>query len=316
MHVLLVALLVSALLSACGSRSAEDAMPLRILVPNATGGGYDTTARVAAGAIEEGGLGERPEVFNVEGGGGAVGLARTVHERGNADLMMMMGLGVVGAVNNVDTRVGLDDVTPIARLLTEPDVVIVAASSPHADMESLAAAWQRRPSSIVVGGGSAPGGPDHLATYAIAEGIGVPTDAVRYERYDGGGPLLAALLQGEIDVAVTGVLESTDQVDAGSVRALAVTAPNAIEGFQARTLQEAGIDVEFFNWRGVVAPPGITESERDELISLITGIRGTERWRMAAEANGWTDAFLTGDEFADFLADEDARVQELLARLD
>ena len=86
------------LLSACSARVGTVATDqLRIMVPNAAGGGYATTARILAGVIESEGLGERPEIFNLEGASGA-GLVRTVHERGNADLMMMMGLGVVGSI--------------------------------------------------------------------------------------------------------------------------------------------------------------------------------------------------------------------------
>ncbi|MDQ4055631.1 MAG: tripartite tricarboxylate transporter substrate binding protein [Actinomycetota bacterium] len=306
-------LAVVLVLSACGV-DGSDAGPLRILVPNAVGGGYDTTARVAAGAMESEGLSERPEVFNVEGGSGAVGLARLVGERGNPDLMMMMGLGVVGAVNSVEAAASLGEVTPVARLLTEPEVVMVATASRHRDVRDLLRAWADAPGRFVVGGGSEKGGPDHLAAHQLGDAMGIDPRRVVYRTYDGGGPLLAALFDGEVDFAVSGVLESLDQARAGSVRVLAVTGAERVPGVAAPTLREAGIDLEFANWRGLVAPPGLSDAERQRLVDLVTRMHDSDAWRDAERANGWTDAFLTGDAFGSFLAAEDARVRELLGR--
>src|SRR3712207_4355613 len=70
---------------------------LRVMVPNSPGSGYDTTARAWAQVMEDEELAESIEVFNLEGAGGTVGLQRLVNEKGNAELLMQMGLGVVGA---------------------------------------------------------------------------------------------------------------------------------------------------------------------------------------------------------------------------
>lgn len=311
---LLGTVLAALLLAACGVDTSGEEQ-LRILVPNAIGGGYDTTARVAAGVMESEGLIERPEVFNVEGGGGAVGLARVAGERGNPDLMMMMGLGVVGAVNSVDAAASLGDVTPVARLLTEPEVVMAATDSPHRDVRSLLDAWAKAPERFVVGGGSQPGGPDHLAAYQLAETVGIDPRRVAYCRYDGGGPLLAALFDGDVDFAVSGVLENIDQARAGSLRVLAVTGAERVPGVDAPTLREAGVDLEFANWRGLVAPPGLSDAEQQRLVDLVTTMHDADEWHDAERSNGWTDAFLTGEAFGSFLAAEDARVSDLLARL-
>lgn len=304
------------LLSACSARVGTVATDqLRIMVPNAAGGGYDTTARILAGVIESEGLGERPEIFNLEGASGGAGLVRTVHERGNADLMMMMGLGVVGSIHSNRTAAGLDEVTPIARLLSEPEVVLVAEGSGHDDLASLVDAWRTRPDRLVVGGGSLAGGPDHLATHLLAEAVGVDLATVRYRQYDGGGPLLAALFSGRVDVAVSGVLENIEQVRAGAVRVLAVTGDRPVPGVDAPTLREAGVDLEFANWRGLVAPPGLSDAEQAGLVDLVTRMHDTAAWREAEAANGWTDDFLTGAAFGAFLARESARVQDVLDRL-
>lgn len=312
----MLAAATAVLLSACAAGTGPvDTEQLRIMVPNAAGGGYDTTARIAAAVIEEEGLGERPEIFNLEGASGGAGLARTVHERGNAELMMMMGLGVVGSIHTNRTGADLDEVTPIARLLSEPEVVLVAAGSRHEDLDSLVADWTAAPGDVVVGGGSLAGGPDHLATHLLAEALGIDPRVVRYRQYDGGGPLLAALFSGRVDVAVSGVLENIDQVRTGAVRVLAVTGDRRVPGVDAPTLREAGVPLEFSNWRGLVAPPGLTGAERADLVDLVTRMHDSAAWREAEAANGWTDDFLTGPAFGRFLSEESDRVRAVLARL-
>ncbi len=313
---------LSALLGLCLALASCSHLPdgsggdqLRIMVPNAAGGGYDTTARTAAVVLEQEGISARPEIFNLEGASGGAGLVRTVHERGNADLLMMMGLGVVGALATNHAAAGFGDVTPIARLLSEPEVVMVRAESAHEDLGSLVDAWRARPDRVVIGGGSLAGGPDHLATYLVAEAVGIDPQRVRYRRYDGGGPLLAALLTGEVDVAMSGVLENIDQVRAGAVRVLAVTGAEPVPGVDAPTLKQAGVPLEFANWRGLVAPPGLASAERRRLVSLVTRMHDSPSWRAAARANGWTDDFITGPAFGSFLSAESRRVRGVLARL-
>lgn len=315
--VLLCTLLaLAALVSACAALTGAGAeSQLRIMVPNAVGGGYDTTARTAAVVLEQEGITERPEIFNLEGGSGTAGLVRTVHERGNPELLMMMGLGVIGALHTNDAAASLDDVTPIARLLSEPEVVLVRAESPHEDLDALVRSWGMHPRRLVFGGGSLAGGPDHLATHLIAEAVGIDPREVRYRRYDGGGPLLAALFTGQVDVAVSGVLENIDQVRAGAVRVLAVSSDEEVPGVQAPTLREAGVPLEFANWRGFVAPPGLSPAEEARLVSLVRRMHDSPSWRAAAKANGWTDDFLTGRAFGTFLTAESRRVRRILVRL-
>lgn len=288
---------------------------LRVLVPNAPGGGYDITARTAAKAMEDAGLTGAVEVFNLPGAGGTVGLGRTVNESGNDRLVMSMGLGVVGAVYTNDSPATLADVTPVARLTQETEIVVVGKDSPLRSFDDLRAAWTADPGAVPVGGGSSPGGPDHLAPMLMAEGMGIDPRTVNYVSYDGGGELLAAVLGGKVAFGVSGLSEYADQIEAGELRVLAVTAPQRVPGVDAPTLKEAGVDVEFTNWRGIVAPPGLSEEGRAELVAAFTALRESPEWAEALQRNGWQDAFLPGDEFGAFLRSENDRVAGVLRNL-
>jgi putative tricarboxylic transport membrane protein len=311
----LLVLVVPPLVSAGGDESGAQIRGLRFMVPNSPGGGYDITARTAAKTIEDAEFNGNIEVFNLPGAGGTVGLGRLVSERGNAKLAMSMGLGVVGSVYTNQSPSSLQDTTPIARLTEESDIVVVAKDSPYENIGQLVEAWKKDPSSVPVGGGSSPGGPDHLAPMLMAKAVGIKPRQVNYVQFDGGGELMASVLGGKVGFGVSGIGETRDQIEAGELRALAVTSPKRVPGIDAPTLQESGVDVGFTNWRGVVAPPGISEEDRDKLVTMFSRMHGTEQWQEALRKNGWGDAFLTGDEFGTFLKSENDRVVSVLKEL-
>ncbi|WP_199429430.1 Bug family tripartite tricarboxylate transporter substrate binding protein [Qaidamihabitans albus] len=311
----LLVLLVPPLASSGGDEADSRIRGLRFMVPNTPGGGYDITARTAAKTIEDNDINGAIEVFNLPGAGGTVGLGRLVNERGNGRLAMSMGLGVVGSVYTNSAPSSLQDTTPIARLTEEADIIVVGKDSPYQDINQLLDAWKADPGGVPVGGGSSPGGPDHLAPMLTAKAIGLSPKRVRYVSYDGGGELMAAVLGGKVGFGVSGIGETRDQIDAGELRALAVTSPERVPGIDAPTLQESDVDVSFTNWRGVVAPPGLADRDREKLITMFSRLHDTEQWRDALRRNGWSDAFATGDEFAGFLKSENDRVVSVLKEL-
>jgi putative tricarboxylic transport membrane protein len=288
---------------------------LRFMVPNSTGSGYDTTARAVAAAMEDENIAEGIEVFNVEGAGGTVGLQRLVNEDGNADMLMQMGLGVVGAQFSNQSEATLDQTTPVAKLIEEAEAIVVPGDSPFQTLDDLVTAWKADPGNTPVGGASNPGGPDHLTPMLLAQEVGVEPTDVNYVAYDGGGELLAGILGGDVQFAATGIGEVTESAEAGDVRILAVTSEEAVEGVDAPTLTDEGVDLVFANWRGVVAPPGLSDDETQKWVDAITEMHDSESWQTALEENGWTDAFVTGDEFSAFLEDESGRVEDVMSQL-
>jgi putative tricarboxylic transport membrane protein len=299
------------------SDSAEEGpmSGLRVLVPNSPGSGYDTTARAWAQVLEEEGLAEAIEVFNLEGAGGTVGLQRLVNEKGNAELLMQMGLGVVGAQYSNQSEATLEQTTPIAKLIDEAEAIVVPASSPFQSMGDLVDAWKADPGNTPVGGASNPGGPDHLTPMLLAQEVGVTPSEVNYVAYDGGGELLAGILGGDVEFAATGISEVTESAAAGDVRILAVTTDEPVEGVDAPTLQDENIDLVFTNWRGVVAAPEITDEETQRFVDMMTEMHDSDAWKQVLEDQGWTDSFVTGDEFSSYLDEESQRVESVLSEL-
>ena len=304
--------------SSSGDTAADAGQPLsdlRIMVPNTPGGGYDITARTAAKVMEDDEITSGTEVFNLEGAGGTVGLARTVNEKGNADLTMLMGLGVVGASYTNNSKATLAETTPIARLIEEYGAVMVPKGSPFKTIDDLVTAWKADPGSISVGGGSSPGGPDHLLPMQLAQAVGIDPRKVNFVQYDGGGDLLPAILGSKVDVATSGAGEFKDQIANGDIRVLATSGDERIDDIDAPTFKEAGIDLVFTNWRGVVAPPGITDAQKERLVDAFQKMHETQEWKDALKANSWADAFQTSDQFGEFLKAQDKRVADTLSEL-
>ncbi len=259
----------------------------------------------------------RVEVFNVLGAGGTVAMARLMNERGNDDLMMTMGLGVVGATYTNGSKIKASDATAIAKLIEDPGAIFVPpADSPFKTVADFVAAWKADPSKITIGGGSSPGGPDHLFPMEVAKKVGVDPKQVNFITYDGGGDLLTALLGKKITVGTSSPGELIDQIEAGQLRVLAVSSKERVEGINAPTLTESGIDLTFANWRGVLAPPGISDTAKNEMVNALEKkMHGTSEWKDALAKNGWTDAFITGAQFEQFLKDQDNRVSSTLTEL-
>jgi putative tricarboxylic transport membrane protein len=316
---LALALAAVLVLSACGVTRGDDESRglhrLRMMVPNSPGGGYDLTARTAVKIMEDDDITGRIEVFNVIGAGGTVAMARLMNERGNDDLMMTMGLGVVGATYTNGSNIKASDATALAKLIEDPGAIFVPADSPFQTVQDFVAAWKADPSKVTIGGGSSPGGPDHLFPMEMAETVGVDPKSVNFVTYDGGGDLLTALLGKKITAGTSSPGELIDQIDSGQLRVLAVSSGERVEGVDAPTLKESGIDLTFANWRGVLAPPGISDGAKRAMVKALEDLHGTQGWKDALAKNGWTDAFVTGPAFEQFLKDQDTRVSSTLTEL-
>jgi putative tricarboxylic transport membrane protein len=301
--------------SASGSASDGPISGLRFMVPNSAGSGYDTTAREVARVMEDEKLAKGIEVFNLEGAGGTVGLQRLVNEKGNADMLMQMGLGVVGAQFSNQSEATLDQTTPVAKLIEEAEAIVVPANSPYKTLDDLVTAWKADPGNTPVGGASNPGGPDHLTPMLLAKEVGVKPADVNYVPYDGGGELTAGILGGDVKFAATGIGEVAESAAGGKVRILAVTSEKPVEGIDAPTLTDEGVDLVFANWRGIVAPPGISADDTKKWIDAVTAMHDSDAWTKTLADQGWIDAFMTGDEFKTFLDDESGRVESVMSEL-
>ncbi|WP_248305742.1 tripartite tricarboxylate transporter substrate binding protein [Agromyces sp. H66] len=312
-------------LAACGSpaggtdgeadAAAASLDAVHLIAPADPGGGWDQTARALAQVLTDEGLVGSAPVENVGGAGGTVGLAALANEKDPATLMVT-GLVMVGAVETNASAVRIEDMTPIARLTEEALVLVVPASSPYESTEDLVDAIVEQGAAISVTGGSA-GGADHILAGMLLTEAGVdPADipsTLNYIPNSGGGEAVTMLLGNTVQAGISGVGEFVEQIEAGELRALAVSSPEPVELLpDVPTLIDEGYDVELTNWRGLLAPGGISDADVEALTALVTDLHGTAAWADTLEEKGWADAFLTGDEFRTFLDADIVAVMETL----
>ncbi|NUP77704.1 MAG: tripartite tricarboxylate transporter substrate binding protein [Nonomuraea sp.] len=308
----LAALSVTALAGCGESGTTGGNASLRIMAPAAAGGGWDQTARTAEQAIKTAAPDRKVEVYNVPGAGGTIGLAQLAGEKGNGNLLMTMGLVMVGAIEQNKSKVTLAETTPIAKLTEEYEIVVVPAESPFKTLADMVAAWKADPAKVSVAGGSA-GGTDHIVAGLMAKAAGVDPKQVNYIAHSGGGEALNALLGNKVSAGISGVGEFAEHVKSGKLRALAVSSGSRVSGLDVPTLKEGGLDVELANWRGFVAPAGLDDAAKKSLTDLVTKMHDSQPWKDAVAKNGWIDSFQTGRQFADYLKSEETKVKGIIA---
>lgn len=285
---------------------------LKLMAPASPGGGWDQTARSMQQALVTSGAVRSVQVTNVTGAGGTIGLAQLISSaKGDGNQLMVMGYVMVGAILTNKSPVTLEQVTPIARLTEETEAIVVPTASPLKTVQDLAAAIKANPGKVTWAGGSA-GGVDHIAAALFAQAAGADPAKINYIPFSGGGEALAAVLGGKVTAGISGYGEFESQVKAGKLRVLAVTAPARVEGVDAPTLTEAGIALKITNWRGVVAPPGLTPEQRKALIDVVEKMAKSPAWQDILKQKGWDDALLTGDAFSTLLKEETARTADVL----
>jgi putative tricarboxylic transport membrane protein len=291
-----------------------DLSRLRMMVPASPGGGWDTTARTLQRVIQSSGVARNVQVFNVEGAGGTIGLGQLARQDDDA-LLMMMGLVMVGAVDTNDSSTRLTDVTPIAQLIGETELIVVPAESPYDDLASFVEAWKADPRGTPIAGGSA-GGTDQILAGLLAQAADIDPREVNYIPYSGGGESLSALLGNQVAAGISGTADYGSQVTAGTLKGLAVsTAERSGQVPDVPTIIESGFDVEVTNWRGLMARPGMSEDARADLIGVVQQAHDTDEWAEALANRGWLDTFQTGDEYGEFLAAEEKRVRQVLIEI-
>ena len=303
-------------LAGCAGTVAKpgDLSRLRIMAPASPGGGWDTTARLMQRVIRSTGIARNVQVFNVEGAGGTIGLGQLSRESDDA-LLMMMGLVMVGAIETNKAKVKLNQVTPIARLLGEPEIIVVPKDSPYADLKDFVSAWKAKTRSLPIAGGSA-GGTDQILSGLLALAGDVDPKSINYIPYSGGGQSLAALLGGKVAAGISGIGEYGPQVLSGDLRGLAVSSDKrSNEVPDVPTITESGFDLVVSNWRGLMARPGMEPDAKADLVDLVTRAHDTQDWKDVLGKNGWDDTFLTGSAFDTFLVDEEKRVRTVLQEI-
>jgi len=285
---------------------------LTIIAPAAPGGGWDQTSREMQKVLEQNHLADAAKVVNIPGAGGTIGLAQFVDtNKGAGNVLMVMGLIMVGAVLTNQSPVTLRQVSPIARLTGEYEVLVVPAASPFKNLGDFIKAWKQDPGKYAIAGGSA-GGTDHMLAGLIAKTVGIDVTKVNYVPHSGGGETIASLVGNHLPAGINGLAELVPFIKTNRLRAIAISSDKRIPGLDIPTFVEQGVNLSLANWRGVVAPPGISAQQRAALTSLVDRMVKSAGWKAVLAKNDWIDMYQAGPQFEEFLKQEDIRAAAVL----
>ena len=233
--------------------------------------------------------------------------------KGDPNALMVMGAVMLGGIITGKPPVSITQVTPVARLTTEYNVFVLPANSPYKSMADVVAQLKKDPGSVKWGGGSR-GSTEHIAAAMIAQKIGVDPSKINYVAFRGGGEATAAILGGNVTVGGSGFSEFAEYINAGKMRAIAVTSAQRLPGINVPTLKEQGLNVVIGNWRGVYGAPGITPEQRKALVDGIVKATKTKAWEQAVAQNNWTPALLVGDQFSTFVDNDFASLRAIMSK--
>jgi putative tricarboxylic transport membrane protein len=298
--------------AACLAAPALAQIDLKIIVPAAPGGAWDQTAHAIEHALLESGGARSVAITNVPGARGANGLAEFVNrpER-EPNRLIVMGLPLLAALARGKSAAGLEQTTPIARLTAEYFAIAVPTDSAIVSARDLAEAVRADPTKITWGGGAL-GSVDHVLAALFAKAVGADAARLAYAPYFGPGEMLGALIEGRIAAAIGSPRQFEEQIAAGRLRLVGITSRVRVEGVEAATLIEQGIDLELSNWRGVLGPAGLAAEEQTALVGAMNEMVHAPAWQALRRKKGWQDAYLPGGAFAAFAKREQARVVEAL----
>lgn len=290
------------------------------LAPANPGGGWDLTCRsVAQVANELSILPQTLRVLNLPGAGGGIAFAHTVAER-RGDESVLVAASPSTTLRIAERQFGEldeDDVRWVGAIAADFGVIAVSPDAPWQSLSDLVQAWKESPGEVVVAGGSAVGGQDHMRVLLLADASGIGLRHIRYVPFDGGGEAITALLGGFVQVVPVDASEISAHVRAGTVRLLAVLGPERLAPpfDSVPTAREQGFDVDSVVWRGFYAPAGIREEAYHRWVEALREIESSESWVRTRTRFGLTPFYSGGEEFEQRVRREVEEFRALTARL-
>lgn len=290
---------------------------IHFLIPGGAGGGWDGTARGTGEALTKSGLVGTASYENMSGGGGgkAIGFLIENAESNHGTLMVNSTPIVIRSLTGVFPH-NFRDLTLVSGTIGDYAAIVVGKDSPINSMADLLAAFDADASATAIGGGSVPGGMDHLVAAMVMEAAGKDALGVKYIPYDAGGKAMAALLSGEIAALSTGFSEAVDLAKAGEVKIIGVTSEDRVDAApEAATMKEQGIDTTFVNWRGFFAAPGLPDDKLAMYQDALDKMYDTPEWEEVRARNGWVNIHNSGDDFKTFLESQETVIGDLMKKL-
>ena len=273
---------------------------IRVLQGFQAGGGSDALAQLAHPYLREI-LGVNFINEYIPGATGAIAWTRLAHQSPKDGAVISITntpMLMTNYIINDSITYNIDQLTPIANVVTDPGVIVVHPDSPYQTVEDLFAAAKETPGRITIGN-SGVGGDDYFSTIMVEKATGLSFEKIPFA---GDGPSATAAMGGQIDASFNNVGIVYGHLQADSLRPLAVFAEERLPMLpDVPTLKEIGYDVVNGSSRGYSAPAGIPDQARDELIAAFEELATHEEFLQRAEERAFYIDIVTGDDYMDMM---------------
>ncbi|MEQ1776862.1 MAG: tripartite tricarboxylate transporter substrate binding protein, partial [Burkholderiales bacterium] len=291
---------------------------VELIVPAEAGGSLDTTGRTIHRIMEE--LKLLPgssAVVNRAGGAHAVAYAYLNQRSGDGHFLSITSANLLGGHIAGRLPMSYSDVSPIATLLSENIAFAVRIDSPINSGKDLMEALKKNPGQYSIALGSAVGGTHHVAAGLPLQSAGVDIKQVKMVGYNASGGAVAALLGGHVDVVVASTVNVSQQVEAGKLKTIAVTAPKRMTGALAKTptWPEQGLKGVLENWRGVIGPRGLSAQQIAYWEGVMQKIVESEEFKAYAAKNQWDVTFRGAKEARAFMEQDYNQLKSVMTFL-
>lgn len=295
-----------------GGGGASEPTDVEFLVHTGPGGGSDIFARDVISMLrEEDIISENWPVRNEEAGEGAGAMSYLLGEAGESNRIAAMTTTWLTTPLTIEgAEVQVTDLTPVAGLIIEPEVMAVTADSPYESLSDFVDDAKENPGDLVQAGGS-------TTEVGALNGKALATEAEtswKFLSFEEVGQRIAAMLNGDADMMFGSAQDFTAQVEAGKLKIIATISPEPSPVFpDAPTTEDEGFSTDLVpQVRGIMAPPDIPADALEFYEGVFADLVETESWMSFAETNGVVTELLLGEEWGAFLTEQEEVVRQKL----
>jgi tripartite-type tricarboxylate transporter receptor subunit TctC len=310
----------AALASGVHAQAWEPTKNVEFIIPAGTGGGADQMARAIQGIVAKHGLMKQSILpINKAGGAGAEGFLDVKGAAGEPHKIIITLSNLFTTPLATGVPFNWRDLTPVQMLALDNFVLWVNAKSPYkTPKEYIDAVKAAGPGKMKMGGTGAKQ-EDQIITAAIEQGAGVK---FTYIPFKGGGAVATQLVGGHIDSSVNNPIEAVAQWRAGNLRPLCVFELKRLPYKEKVTAtmawadipvcKDSGLNVDYLMLRGIFMAPGVKPEHVNYYVGLFAKVMATPEWKKLMEEGAFNTSALKGQEYASWVAREEARHVSLM----
>ena len=314
------AALAAALLAPLTAQAWEPTKNVEFIIPAGTGGGADQMARAIQGIVAKHNLMKQSILpINKAGGAGAEGFLDVKNASGDPHKIIITLSNLFTTPLATGVPFNWRDLTPVQMLALDNFVLWVNAKTPYKTPKEYIEAAKKAGAGKMKMGGTGAKQEDQIITVAIEQKTGAK---FTYIPFKGGGLVATQLVGGHVDSTVNNPIEAVAQWRAGSLRPLCVFDTKRLPYKQKVTkdmawsdipvCKDTGLDVDYLMLRGIFMPPGVSKEHVQYYVDLFKKVMATPEWKALMEEGAFNTTALTGQQYADWVAREEARHVQLM----